>query len=154
MPKLYEKEPRRKVCERLLSGEQISKVVSETDISSATLHRWRDQALIDAGLKEGTKSIEVDELAVARRTIEELEAELAVLRGEMSQVEIARRMEQSQTTVSKWLRTRRQWWPGGPAPGLLPIRPKSGPEAGRNPLRRSVAVGEGRRRGRGRSVRL
>ena len=36
--------------------------------------------LIDAGLKEGTKSIEVDELAQARRTIEELEAELVIRR--------------------------------------------------------------------------
>lgn len=33
------------------------------------------QALIDAGLKPGTKSIKLDELAQARRTIEELEAE-------------------------------------------------------------------------------
>jgi hypothetical protein len=39
------------------------------------------QALIDAGLKEGTKSIEVDELAQARRTIEELEAELAAVKA-------------------------------------------------------------------------
>jgi hypothetical protein len=53
----------------------------ETDVSQATLHRWRDQAFIDAGLKEGTKSIEVDELAVARRTIEELEAELAAVKA-------------------------------------------------------------------------
>jgi len=37
----------------------------------------KSQALVDAGLKEGTESIEVDELAQARRTIEELEAELA-----------------------------------------------------------------------------
>ena len=41
-----------------------------------------DQALIDAGLKEGTKSIEVDELAQARKTIEELEAELAAVKAE------------------------------------------------------------------------
>ena len=37
--------------------------------------------LIDAGLKEGTKSIEVDELAQVRRTIEELEAELAAVKA-------------------------------------------------------------------------
>jgi transposase len=81
MPKLYEREFRRKICERLLSGEHISKVASETDVSLATLYRWRDQALIDAGLKDGIKSIEVDELAVARRTIEELEAELAAVKA-------------------------------------------------------------------------
>ena len=32
------------------------------------------------GLKEGTKSIEVDQLAVARQTIEELEVELAAVK--------------------------------------------------------------------------
>ena len=66
--------------ERLLAGERISKVSNETGVSPATLHRWKDQALIDAGLKEGTKSIEVDELAQARKTIQELEAELAAVK--------------------------------------------------------------------------
>ena len=42
---------------------------------------WRDQALIDAGLKPGTKSVEVDELGQARRTIVELEAELAAVKA-------------------------------------------------------------------------
>ena len=50
MPKRYAREFRRDICERLVAGERISKVSSETDISPATLHRWRDQALIDAGL--------------------------------------------------------------------------------------------------------
>jgi hypothetical protein len=39
------------------------------------------QALIDGGLRPGTKSVEVDELAQARRTIEELEAELDAVRA-------------------------------------------------------------------------
>src|SRR5580658_3053220 len=81
MPKRYAREFRREVCDRLVAGERISKVSHETGVSQATLHRWRDQALIDAGLKEGTKSIEVDELAVARRTIDELEAELAAVKA-------------------------------------------------------------------------
>jgi transposase len=81
MPQRYAREFRREICERLLAGERISKVSNETGVSPATLHRWKDQALIDAGLKEGTKSIEVDELAVARQTIEELEAELAAVKA-------------------------------------------------------------------------
>ena len=81
MPKRYAREFRREICERLLAGERISKVSNETGVSPATLHRWKDQALIDAGLKEGTKSIEVDELAQARQTIEELEAELAAVKA-------------------------------------------------------------------------
>ncbi|HEV3164431.1 MAG TPA: transposase [Isosphaeraceae bacterium] len=81
MPQRYAREFRREICERLLAGERISKVSNETGVSPATLHRWKDQALIDAGLKEGTKSIEVDELAQARKTIEELEAELAAVKA-------------------------------------------------------------------------
>jgi transposase len=81
MTKRQAREFRRALCERLVAGERISKVSSETGVSEATLHRWRDQALIDADLKAGTKSVEVDELAQARRTIEELEAELAAVKA-------------------------------------------------------------------------
>ena len=58
-----------------------ARLSKETGVSPATLHLWKRQALIDAGLKEGTKSIEVDELAQAHRTIEELEAELAAVKA-------------------------------------------------------------------------
>jgi transposase len=81
MPKQYAREFRRDICVRLVAGELISKVLSKSGVSQATLHRWREQALIDADLKEGTKSVEVDELAQARRTIEELEAELASVKA-------------------------------------------------------------------------
>jgi transposase len=80
MPKRYAREFWRDICERLVAGERISKVSGETGVSQATLHRWRDQALIDADLKEATKSVEVDELAQALRTIEDLEAELAAVK--------------------------------------------------------------------------
>ena len=75
------REFRRGICERLVAGEKVSKLSEETGVSVATLYLWKDQALIDAGLKEGTKSIEVDELAQARQTIEELEAELAAVKA-------------------------------------------------------------------------
>lgn len=39
-----------------------------------------------------------------RSTEEKLSVVMAVLRGEMTQVEVARRLELSQTTVSKWLK--------------------------------------------------
>jgi len=65
MPKRYAREFRRAICDRLVAGERISKVSSETDVSQATPSSLEDQALIDAGLKEGTKSVEVDELAQA-----------------------------------------------------------------------------------------
>ena len=81
MPKRYAREFRRDICERLVAGERISKLSEQTGVSPATLHLWKRQALIDAGLKEGTKSIEVDELAQVRRTIEELEADLAAVKA-------------------------------------------------------------------------
>lgn len=39
-----------------------------------------------------------------RSADEKLSAVMAVLRGEMTQVEVARRLELSQTTISKWLK--------------------------------------------------
>jgi transposase-like protein len=81
MPKRYGNEFRRAICDRLMAGERVNKVSNESGVSTATLHLWKRQALIDAGLKPGTKSIEVDELAQARRTIEELEAELAAVKA-------------------------------------------------------------------------
>ena len=81
MPKRYGREFRRAICDRLVAGERVSKISNESGVSPGTLHLWKRQALIDAGLKPGTKSVEVDELAQARRTIEELEAELAAVKA-------------------------------------------------------------------------
>jgi transposase-like protein len=65
----------------MLAGESVISLAKETSLSQGTLYRWKNQALIDADLKPGVKSIEVDELAQAQRTIEELEAELALVRA-------------------------------------------------------------------------
>src|ERR1700728_4123588 len=81
MPKQYGREFRRSICERLVAGESVTTVSNQSGVSVATLHLWKRQALIDAGLKPGTKSVEVDELAQARRTIEELEAELEAVKA-------------------------------------------------------------------------
>jgi len=81
MPKRYGREFRRTIYERLVAGERVSELSQETGVSPATLHLWKRQALIDPGLKPGTKSTEVDDLAQARRTIEELEAELEAVKA-------------------------------------------------------------------------
>jgi transposase-like protein len=72
MPKRYPRELRRVVCERLLPGESISALANEMSLSAATLHRWKKQALINHDVIPGVKSVEVDELALVQRTIEEL----------------------------------------------------------------------------------
>jgi transposase len=81
MPKQYGREFRRAICDRLVAGEAVSSVAKQSGVSVATLHLWKRQALIDAGLKPGTKSVEVDELAQAQRTITELEAELEAVKA-------------------------------------------------------------------------
>ena len=45
------------------------------------MFRWKAQALVDAGVRDGIPSVEADELASARRRIAQLEAELALTRG-------------------------------------------------------------------------
>ncbi|MGO9342309.1 MAG: transposase [Acidimicrobiales bacterium] len=81
MPKRYPKEFRREVCERLLAGESVSSLSKELGVSAATLYLWRRQSEIDHDLRPGAKSIDVNELARAQRTIEELEEELAIVRA-------------------------------------------------------------------------
>lgn len=44
-------------------------MAAETGIWQATLFRWKRQALIDAGVIEGTPSVEADELAAAHKRI-------------------------------------------------------------------------------------
>jgi transposase-like protein len=81
MPKRYPKQFRNEVCERLLAGESVRSLSEELSISAPTLYLWRRQTLIDHDVVPGVKSIDVDELAQARRTIEELEAELEITRA-------------------------------------------------------------------------
>jgi len=81
MPKRYGKDFRRAICARLVGGERVPVISEETGVSPATLYLWKHQALIDAGLKPGIRSVEVDELAQAQRTIEELEAELEAVKA-------------------------------------------------------------------------
>jgi transposase-like protein len=81
MPKQYAREFRRAVCERLVAGERVSSLSKEVGVSEGTLYLWKRQALIDAGRAEGVKSFEADELAQARGTIAELEAELEAVKA-------------------------------------------------------------------------
>lgn len=72
---------REAVCERMLAGERVEDLAIELEVSIATLHRWKHQALIDAGRKPGLKSYEPDELARARRRIRDLEHELELVKA-------------------------------------------------------------------------
>ena len=72
---------RQEACERMLAGERVEGLADELEVTAATLYRWKKQALIDAGLREGVKSFEPDELDRARRRIKDLEAELELVKA-------------------------------------------------------------------------
>jgi putative transposase len=60
---------RRQSVSRLRSGEPVAVVAVDTGICQGTLFGWKRQALVDAGVVEGTPSVEVDELAAAHKRI-------------------------------------------------------------------------------------
>ena len=47
---------REAACERMLDGDRPEDLAAELEVTTATLFRWKRQALIDAGRKPGTKS--------------------------------------------------------------------------------------------------
>jgi putative transposase len=67
MPRMYPSTVRRQIFARLRSGEPVAVLAAKTGIAQATLFRWKRQALIDAGVIEGTPSVEADELAAAHK---------------------------------------------------------------------------------------
>ena len=72
---------REAACERMLAGEPVAVLTEELEVSIATLHRWKAQALIDAGQKPGMRSHEPDQLARAKRRIKDLESELELVKA-------------------------------------------------------------------------
>jgi len=80
MPRMYLSSVRRQIIAPLRSGEPVAVVAAETGVCQATLFRWKRQALIDAGVIEGIRSVEDDGLAAAHKRIAALEAELALTR--------------------------------------------------------------------------
>ena len=81
MPFTYTATFRDAACERMLAGERVEDVARDLEVPAGTLYRWKKQALIDAGLRPGTKSFEPDELARARRRIKDLEHELEMVKA-------------------------------------------------------------------------
>ena len=81
MPTTYSAQFRREACERMLAGEAVLDLAKELDIGFSTLYRWKRQALVDLGQAPGTKRVEADALARARRRIKDLEDELALVKA-------------------------------------------------------------------------
>ena len=80
MPRRYPPEFRRKVLDLLKAGRTVAQVAADLQISDQTVYNWREQDLIDSGQKPGLSSNDHTELVAARRRIDELETELAILK--------------------------------------------------------------------------
>jgi transposase-like protein len=80
VPRTYDGEFRRRVVELVRAGRPVRAVAAELGLAEATVYRWKAQDLIDCGIKPGLSTSERGELAAARRRIQELETELALVK--------------------------------------------------------------------------
>ena len=65
----------------MLAGESVVSLVAETGVPEQTLHRWKTQGRVDAGLADGVTSTESQALRDAQKRIKELEDELALVKA-------------------------------------------------------------------------
>jgi len=80
VPRRYPVEFRRKVLDLVKAGKPVAEIADQLGVTAQTVYNWRNQDLIDRGLRAGTSTSESTELAAAKRRIRELETELAVTR--------------------------------------------------------------------------
>ena len=78
MPRRYLNEFRRKVLDLIEAGKPVAEIAEQLGVTGQTIYTWRNQDLIDRGLRPGITTAESVELRAARRRIRELETELAV----------------------------------------------------------------------------
>jgi transposase len=76
----YPAEFRRRVIDLLDSGRKVADVARDLGVSEQAIYGWRRQERVDRGVDPGLSTLEQAELAVAKRRIRELEAEVAVHR--------------------------------------------------------------------------
>jgi len=78
VPRRYLNEFRRKVLDLVEAGKPVAEIAELLGVTGQTIYTWRNQDLIDRGLRPGITTAESVELRAARRRIRELETELAV----------------------------------------------------------------------------
>jgi putative transposase len=88
VPKPYPPEFRRRALDLLESGRSVRDVAASLGIAESGLHRWKQQDLMERGLRSpGPEAIESAALAEARARIAELENEVKILRKAAAAVE-------------------------------------------------------------------
>jgi transposase-like protein len=78
VPRRYPVEFRRKVLDLIEAGRPVAEIAAQLGITAQTVYNWRNQDLVDRGLRAGVSTSESAELTAARKRIRELETELAV----------------------------------------------------------------------------
>ena len=78
MPRSYPAEFRHKVLDLVEAGRPVAEIAQQLGVTGQTIYNWRNQDLIDRGIRPGVTTAESVELAAANRRIRELETELAV----------------------------------------------------------------------------
>ena len=80
MPRRYPIGFRDEMVRRMLTGETVLTICSDTAVPEHTLHRWKRQAFIDAGLVDGIDSSKRHALRAAHKRIKFLEKELQLVK--------------------------------------------------------------------------
>ena len=80
MPRQYPTGFRDEMVRRMLTGEPVLTICLDTGVPEQTLHRWKHQAFIDAGLVDGIDSTESAALRAAHKRIKFLEKELELVK--------------------------------------------------------------------------
>ncbi|MCU1513671.1 MAG: hypothetical protein JWO10_761 [Microbacteriaceae bacterium] len=80
MPRPYPAEFRARAVAMVLTGNPVSRVAAELQVSEAGLHNWVRQGRIDRAEIPGLSTAESEQLRLARKRIRELEREVEVLR--------------------------------------------------------------------------
>ena len=78
VPARYPTAFRRKVLDLVEAGRPVAEVAAQLGVSGQTVYNWRNQDLVDRGLRPGVTTAESVELAAARRRIRDRECQLAV----------------------------------------------------------------------------
>jgi transposase len=102
VPRTHDPEFRRRVVELVRTGRPVRVIAAELGLAEATVYRWKAQDLVDRGIKPGLSTSERGELAAARRRIQELEAELALVKQAATLFEEGVRPKPSTRSSLSW----------------------------------------------------
>ena len=69
MPRSYPAECRRKVLDLVEAGRPVAEIAEQLGVTGQTIYNWRNQDLVDRGIRPGVSTAESVELAAARRRI-------------------------------------------------------------------------------------